>query len=183
LLWILGEMVAILDVKANIEAVFNHSYSANGWAAIRAAALIPVGKHSCSPLLEKRLWVAAAIRRVKPMNQPVTSQEVTARLLACQGDLCNAIPGFIPVPEVKSLPATLQGWELPDLIEQITGYRPNDNRLRAWCKKCGLEFSRNASYSASQQHALILNWVRMRLEERQRAKQQAYQNFHPHLAA
>lgn len=176
-------MTAIQHVKTNIEVVFNHSYSINGWAAIRAAALVPAGKHSCSPLLEKRLWIAAAIRRVKPQNQAVTSQEVTARLMACGGDLRNAIPGFMPIPEMKSLPATLQGWELPDLIERHTAYRPDDNRLRAWCSKLGFAYSRNASYSASQQHALILNWIRMRLEERQRAKQQASQNFHPHQAA
>lgn len=174
-------MAQIQDVKANIEAIFGHSYSCNGWAAIRAAALIPTGKHSCTVLGEKRLWLAASIRRIKPQNQPVTSAEVSAALLACKQDLRAAIPGFIPIPEVRSLPTTIQGWELPALIETYTQYLPDDNRLRDWCTKLGFAYSRNASYSASQQAALIRHWISMRVAERERSRKSAYKNLHPHL--
>ena len=179
-------MAQILDVKRAIEAVLKpEGYSKNGWQAIREAALVPTGRHSCSLMQEKRLWLAASLRRVTPQNQPVTSVMVSHRYRECSGDLSKALPGFIQIPDVKSLPRTCQGWELPGIIESFTGYRPPDDRLADWFRKLdwGFNFSRHDSYSGSQQHELICLWVRMRIAERQRASRRAAQNFHQHTAA
>lgn len=169
-----------------IEAVLKpDGYSKNGWQAIREAAGVPFGKHSCSPIQEKKLWLAAAIRRVTPQNQPVTPAMVLRRLLDCSGEVGQALPGFIHIPDVKALPRNCQGWELAEIIQIYTGYLPPDDRLTDWFKKLGWEFnfSRNGTYSASQQHELICLWVRMRIKERENAAKQAKRNFHPHLAA
>lgn len=173
-------MAKISAVKTAIEQVLCPAgYSKTGWEAIREAASIPKGRHSCTQGQERRLWVAAALRRVKPQNQPVTAAEVTRKLVEYRGDISKIIAGFIPlVVEPTLLPASTEGWELPGVIEHWTGYRPDDNRLRAWCDKCGFKYSRVSSYSASQVFALLNLWRSMRVAERDRSRKQAYKNFH-----
>lgn len=178
-------MPKITSVKAAIEQVFCPAgYSKTGWEAIREAASIQQGKHNCTPGQERRLWIAAAIRRAKPQNQPVTDAEVTQKLVEVEGDLSRVITGYIPVAiDPKLMPASVEGWELPGVIEQWTNYRPNDNRLRDWCKKLGFRYSRMGSYSASQVSALIDLWRQMRSAERDRSRSQAYKNFGHRTAA
>jgi hypothetical protein len=108
---------------------------------------------------------------------------VNRRLVECRGDLSVVIPGFVALPDLKSLPSQCLGRELPALIQEWTDYQPTDGRLREWCRKLGFEFSRNAVYSGSQAQSLILLWVRMRVAERERSRKQAYKNFHPDLDA
>ncbi len=174
----------ISDLREEIESTLHPAgFSKVGWESVRYAAMLPKGIHSCDYVQAQRLWIAAAIRRSKPQNQPVTRREVLLKLASCDGDLSKAIPGFIPVAGTESLPPAVLGRQLPEIIEQITGYRASDNRLRAWCKKLGFTYSRNSIYSGAQVESLIQLWRSMRIAERQRAKTQAYQNFHPHLAA
>ena len=178
-------MPKISDLRKEIEAVLHPvGFSKVGWESIRYAAMLPKGIHSCDYNQAQRLWIAAAIRRSKPQNQPVTRREVNIRLAECGGDLSKAIAGFVSIePGHESLPASALGRQLPDLIEQIVGYKPDDNRLRDWCRKLGFTYSRNAIYSGAQLDDLIQLWRSMRLAERQRSKTQAYRNFHQHTAA
>lgn len=178
-------MPKISDLRKEIEAALHPAgFSKVGWESIRYAAMLPKGTHSCDYIQAQRLWIASAIRRSKAQNQPVTRREVNIKLAECGGDLSKAIPGFIPVAAgSESIPPSALGRQLPNLIGQITGYQPDDNRLRAWCSKLGFTYSRNAIYSGAQVNALIQLWRSMRIAERQRAKSQACQNFHSHLAA
>lgn len=173
-------MPKIAAIKTAIEQVFCPTgYSKAGWESLREAASIPKRKHTCTPGQERRLWVAAAIRRAKPQNQPVTAAEVTRKLVACSGDLSKVITGYLPLSlDPALLPACVEGWELPGVIEQWTNYRPSDNRLRAWCQKLGFRYSRMGQYSATQVSALLNLWRSMRVAERDRSRKQAYQNFH-----
>jgi hypothetical protein len=176
-------MPKIAEIRQEIEQVLHPAgFSKDGWEAIRRAALIPAKRHSCDYVQAQRLWVAAAIRRSKPQNQPISTREVLARLHECDGDLTRLIPGFIAVaPGAEALPSTLLGRQLPDVFENLVGYRPDDNRLRDWCRKLGLNYSRSAVYSGAQVDALIQLWRSMRVAERDRSRQQAYKNFHSHL--
>jgi hypothetical protein len=180
-----GFMPKISDLRKEIEAALHPAgFSKVGWESIRYAAMLPKGTHSCDYIQAQRLWIAAAIRRSKAQNQPVTRREVNIKLAECGGDLSKAVPGFVPMaPGHESLPQSALGRQLPDLVEQITGYRPDDNRLRAWCAKLGFIYSRNAIYSGAQVDELIQLWRSMRIAERQRAKTQAYRNFHHSSAA
>lgn len=172
-------MPKIASVKAAIEQVFCPvGYSKTGWESLREAAMIPQGKHNCTPNQERRLWVAASIRRGKPQNQPVTAAEVNRRISEIGGDISRLVTGYVPVVvDPKLMPATVEGWELPGVIEQWTNYRPNDNRLREWCQRLGFRYSRLGTYSASQICSLVELWRQMRASERDRSRQQARKNF------
>jgi hypothetical protein len=178
-------MPEIADIRHQIEQTLHPAgFSKTGWEGIRRAALIPPRRHSCDLAQEQRLWVAASLRRATPQNQAITPRMVLSALTECDHDLSRLIPGFIPVaPGSGALPAIVLGRQLPHLIEQATGYCPDDNRLRAWCRKLGWIYSRNATCSGSQVNDLIQLWRSMRIAERQRSKTQARQNFHQHLAA
>lgn len=173
-------MPKITAVRNAIETVLCPAgYSKAGWAAIRRSARIPKGRHTCTPVQEKMLWAAASLRRSKPQNQGVEVLEVLRLVNQAKGDISKVVSGYLPVmPDPLLMPASVEGWELPGLVEQWTGYRPNDNRLRAWCEKLGFKYSRRGSYSANQTVSLIELWRSMRVAERDRSRKQAYQNFH-----
>ncbi len=173
-------MAKIADIKQQIERVLHPAgFSKDGWESIRRAALIPRRRHSCDYVQAQRLWVAAALRRSKPQNQPITAKEVLHHLNQCNGDLSRLIPGFIPIaPGHEALPSTVLGRQLPEIFERLVGYRPDDNRLRAWCRKLGFTYSRSAVYSGSQVDDLVQLWRSMRVAERDRSRKQAYKNFH-----
>ncbi|MBF2074561.1 MAG: hypothetical protein IGS50_12485 [Synechococcales cyanobacterium C42_A2020_086] len=178
-------MPKIAEIKREIEQVLHPvGFSKNGWDSIRRSALIPPGRHSCDYAQAQRLWVAAALRRTVPQNQPITAKEVLSKLKECDGDLSQLIPGFIPFsPGCEALPSNVLGRQLPGLFENLVGYRPDDNRLRAWCRKVGLRYSRSAVYSGAEVDALLQLWRSMRVSERDRSRKLAYQNFHAHLGA
>ena len=178
-------MPEIADIRHQIEqALHPAGFSKTGWEGIRRAALIPPRRHSCDLAQEQRLWVAASLRRATPQNQAITPRMVLSALTECDHDLSRLIPGFIPVaPGSGALPAIVLGRQLPDLIEQIVGYKPDDNRLRDWCRKLGFTYSRNAIYSGAQVDGLVQLWRSMRIAERQRSKTQAHRNFHQRAAA
>lgn len=178
-------MPAIAVIRHEIEQVLHPTgFSNTGWESIRRAALIPSGRHGCDLVQEQRLWVAWALRRSTPQNKPVTIRMVLDTMTECDGDLSILIPGFVPLaPGHEALPASVLGRQLPDLIHQLVGYKPDDSRIRAWCLKLGFTYSRSAIYSGAQVNSLVQLWRSMRIAERQRSKSQAVRNFHPHLVA
>lgn len=169
----------IAAVKEEIEqALHPAGFSKDGWASIRRAAIIRRFRHSCTHAEAQRLWIAAALRRSMPQNQRLKPKRVREVLQECDGDLTKAIPGFIPIaPGVEALPASVLGRQIPEIFYQWVGYRPNDNRLRAWCRKLGLTYSRNGIYSGSELHALLHLWRSMRIAERERSRRLARENF------
>lgn len=171
----------IAAIKEEIEQALNPAgFSKDGWKSIRRAALVPRCRHSCSFAEAQRLWIAAALRRSMPQNQRLMPRDVVARLRECDGDLAKAIPGFIPIePGAEALPAAVLGRQIPEIFDQWVGYRPDDNRLRAWCNKLGMTYSRNGIYSGSELHALLRLWRSMRIAERERSRKLARKNFQP----
>ena len=139
-------MPAIAVIRHEIEQVLHPTgFSNTGWESIRRAALIPSGRHGCDLVQEQRLWVASALRRSTPQNKPVTIRMVLDTMTECDGDLSILIPGFVPLaPGHEALPASVLGRQLPDLIHQLVGYKPDDSRIRAWCLKLGFTMAVDA---------------------------------------
>ncbi len=166
-------MFAISEVRTDLANILPTGSLCNQvWGEWKDAVGIGHYARNCTYEQWLGLCAAAALKRMRRKINPYTIKHF---LNVNGSDPMAFLPGFVSTATLKTLPGTCSGKEIPDLVEEKTGYRPAENTVKRWVEAIGASYSRNAVYSGSQLQSIIKHYVRLRVEASDRAKQRSAQ--------
>jgi len=135
----------------------------------RWMALIGVKRHQRTCTYDQWVLLCAALA-LHIAKKRVTSLTINTFLAVNGTDPMDFIPGYLPSPGKKLLPAFTAGSELPDVLWEWIGAKPSEWTIRRWCQELGYGYGRLHTYSRSQVETLISKYIQIRRDQIERGR-------------